>query len=69
MLSCILNSSPWAGAGELDMVGQEYFSVNTGFYGIDFGHHTQHGCFPFPSGFFILSKAVRMPFKLPSRLA
>jgi len=39
------------------MVGQGQFSVNTGFYGIDIGHHTRRGCFPFPGGF--LYSAIR----------
>ena len=39
------------------MVGQGYFSVNTGFYGIDFGHHIQQGCFPFPGGYYTQQSA------------
>ena len=30
------------------MVGQRYCVVNTGYYGIDFSHHIEHGNFPFP---------------------
>ncbi len=40
------------------MVGQGYFSVNTGYYGMTFGHHTLQGCFPSPV-IFILSDTAR----------